>query len=222
MSQQTQSRVYSAALSPTSDPDLSWSLWQPVSASALVSALGNRTVVLGLDPFEDTQEVVASMRGDPLLSSLGISSINVNSYGCFSPPPPLQHVKVTEYHNTILDHYFLSSSEAENALIDSGAAGPGWERTGQTFMAATVDPCYGMKKVFRFYSPAARSHFGATMPVNGTCTGYHETAVYRLYSNRAMYGDPNHRYTIYGDIYRQMIDKGWIGEGVAMCIREGS
>jgi hypothetical protein len=83
------------------------------------------------------------------------------------------------------------------------------------------EECGGLRKADSGWDPEGFA-FGATMPVNGTCTGYHETAVYRLYSNRAMYGDPNHRYTIYGDIYRQMIDKGWIGEGVAMCIREGS
>ena len=47
------------------------------------------------------------------------------------------------------------------------------------------------------------------------------TAQAGLYNDRGIYGDSNHRYTK-GDTYRQMIDEGRIGEGVAMCIREGS
>jgi hypothetical protein len=247
MTQDTQSRLEAAATSPSSYPDLSWSLWQPLSATAFTSALGNRSVVLKIDPFQDPAEIANEMRTDPLLAGLGISTIEVDSFGCFEPPPPLQHVTITEYHNVALDHYFLSSSAAEDAAIEQGRAGPGWERTGETFRAATVDPCYGMKKVFRFYAPSAHSHFftvdaqecgglrkagsgwiaegiafGATMPVNGRCAGgLGETALYRLYNNRGMYDDANHRYTIRGDIYRQMIDKGWVAEGVAMCIHEG-
>lgn len=245
MSQQTQSKLYAAAMSPSSNPDLAWSLWYPLSASQSTTALGNRYVVLNIDPFQDANEIVAAMRADPLLRSLGITYTEVNGYACPAAIWPAQHVQVTEWHNTILDHYFLSSSEAENATIEQGGAGPGWERTGEVFHPEPVDACHGMKKVFRFYEPTAKSHFftvdgqecgglrtsnsgwipegvafGATMPVNGGCVGG-DTAVYRLYNNRAIYGDSNHRYTIRGDIYRQMMDKGWIGEGVAMCIHEG-
>jgi hypothetical protein len=246
MSQQTQSTVYAAAMSPSSNPDLAWSLWQPLSATTDTSLFGNRSVVLNVDPFQDGTEIVASMRADPRIAALGISFIEVNGWGCFSAGPPLRHVQVTEYRNVLLDHYFLSTSEAENASIDQGRAGPGWQRTGESFRPGTVDPCYGMKKVFRFYAPSAKSHFftadaeecgglrrggtgwdpegvvfGATMPVNGACVGWGETAVYRLYNNRWMFNDSNHRYTIRGDIYRQMIDHGWVGEGVAFCIRDG-
>jgi hypothetical protein len=244
MSQQTQDALYAAAMSPNSNPDLAWALWEPLSASSFTSVLGNRSVVLNVDPFQDVQEIVASMRADGMLASLGIGSIEVNSYAC-GVPPPLPHVRVTEYHNVLLDHYFLSSSDTENAMIEQGSAGPGWERTGESFLAAVVVACPALKKVFRFYAPSSRSHFftvdaeecgglrkqgtgwiaegvafGATMPVNGACVPG-ETALYRLYNNRWMYNDSNHRYTLRGDVYRQMIDRGWIGEGVAMCIREG-
>jgi len=42
---------------------------------------------------------------------------------------------VFEFHNTLLDHYFITADAAEAAAIDAGAAGPGWERTGLGFRA---------------------------------------------------------------------------------------
>jgi uncharacterized delta-60 repeat protein len=42
---------------------------------------------------------------------------------------------VFEFHNTLLDHYFITADPAEAAAIDAGAAGPGWERTGLGFRA---------------------------------------------------------------------------------------
>ena len=36
-----------------------------------------------------------------------------------------------EYHNTLLDHYFLAILPSEIAGIDDGKAGPGWVRTGE-------------------------------------------------------------------------------------------
>jgi serine protease len=69
---------------------------------------------------------------------------------------------VVEYHNTVLDHYFLAFLPVEISAIDSGKAGPGRVRTGETFV--TED--YGLwsigPQVFRFYgSPeiGPNSHF---------------------------------------------------------------
>jgi uncharacterized delta-60 repeat protein len=41
--------------------------------------------------------------------------------------------QVVEFYNGLLDHYFVSADPNEAAAIDSGAAGPGWARTGQSF-----------------------------------------------------------------------------------------
>ena len=40
---------------------------------------------------------------------------------------------LVEFHNSALDHYFMTARDVEAALIDQGNAGPGWSRTGQTF-----------------------------------------------------------------------------------------
>jgi photosystem II stability/assembly factor-like uncharacterized protein len=44
-------------------------------------------------------------------------------------------VEMVEFHNTLLDHYFITFDAAEAAGIDRGAAGPGWTRTGLSFPA---------------------------------------------------------------------------------------
>lgn len=244
MSEQTQSRVTAAVAQPESDAELYARLWEPLQAYAL-----NRSVVLSMDPFQDLPEMIAAMRADPLVATLKISSIGDNGGACFATMPPPQYQRITEYHNTILDHYFLSSSTEENAFIDSGGAGFGWVRTGESFLAIPPDVCYQSDRVFRFYGPGPNSHFytadpnecgglrtqisgwqaegiafGAVLPQDGLCpysvyTPY--TPVYRLYNNRWMFNDSNHRYTIRADTYQQMIGKGWIGEGVTLCIRNG-
>ena len=204
-------------------------------------------VVLSMDPFQDLPEIITSIRADPLAASLGIFQVEDNGGVCFATSPPPQYQRVTEYHNTILNHYFLSSSTEENTFIDSGGAGPGWVRTGESFLTIPPGSCYQSDRVFRFYGPEPNSHFytadpnecgglrtqksgwnaesvafGARLPQNGLCADARYTPVYRLYNNRWMFNDSNHRYTIRTNIYQQMIDKGWIGEGVALCVRNGN
>ena len=65
---------------------------------------------------------------------------------------------VVEFHNSGLDHYFITADASEASEIDGGAAGPGWVRTGQSFRAV------GDVEVCRFYgsqSPGPNSHFYA-------------------------------------------------------------
>jgi len=55
------------------------------------------------------------------------------------------------------------------------------------------------------------------MPADGACPARTVT-VYRLYNNRAQAMDSNHRYVVRPELYAQMMARGWIGEGVAMCL----
>ena len=57
---------------------------------------------------------------------------------------------VTEYYNSITDHYFVTSGDGERASIDSGGAGPGWSRTGFSF-TVSPGPREGWTPVCRFY-----------------------------------------------------------------------
>lgn len=203
-------------------------------------------IVLDMDPFQDVREMVDTMRSDPQIVSLGISAIGDNGGVCFATMPVPTYQRVTEYHNTLLNHYFLSSTKQENEILDSGGAGPGWVRTGETFLTIPPDVCYQSDRVFRFYGPQPNSHFytadpsecgylrnvdsgwkpegiafGAVLPKLGMCPSIYYTPVYRLYNNRWMFNDSNHRYTTRQDVYQEMLDKGWVGEGVALCVRDG-
>ncbi len=79
---------------------------------------------------------------------------------------------VLEFHNTILDHYFLAAGADEIASIQAGGAGPGWELTGQSFKAwlSMPGPEFAAVPVCRFYgglSGGPNSHFFTAEP--GEC-----------------------------------------------------
>ena len=246
MNAATQSRIVAAVTQPATDAELYARLWEPRKAEPVSTSLSNLMVILHMEPFQDLSEMIAAMRSDPQITALGISGIGDNGGVCLAALPVPMYQRVTEYHNTLLNHYFLSSTTQENESIDSGAAGPGWVRTGESFLTIPPDVCYGSQRVFRFYGPQPNSHFytsdtnecgnlrkpesgwnpegiafGATLPQLGQCPDSSYTPVYRLYNNRWKFNDSNHRYTIRTDIYQQMIGNGWIGEGVAFCVRDG-
>jgi hypothetical protein len=58
---------------------------------------------------------------------------------------------VVEFHNTVLDHYFMTADAAEAAAIDAGRAGPGWTRTGAALGRAWTNPDFTRAAVCRFY-----------------------------------------------------------------------
>jgi hypothetical protein len=70
-----------------------------------------------------------------------------------------------EFHNTLLDHYFVAASRGEIDGILDGAAGPGWSLTGQSFKVHPTMPAdtfTGVGPVCRFYGMPAggpNSHF---------------------------------------------------------------
>ena len=72
---------------------------------------------------------------------------------------------VVEYYNEWLDHYFMTASASEIALLDAGGQG-GWKRTGQTFKAWTqaADAPPGAQPVCRFYAKGPNSHFYTADP----------------------------------------------------------
>ena len=58
---------------------------------------------------------------------------------------------VTEFYNSILNHYFVTANLAEAASIDAGGSGPGWSRTLQTWNAWVNGPIPQAAEVCRFY-----------------------------------------------------------------------
>lgn len=70
--------------------------------------------------------------------------------------------RVTEFHNTTLNHYFITADENEKTAIRSGAAGAGWVETGQNFWAWTPNVLEESAFVCRFYGDPVKgpnSHF---------------------------------------------------------------
>jgi len=86
----------------------------------------------------------------------------------FIIPSDQAPVSVVEYYNVELRHYFLTAHADEMAAIEAGSAGPGWTRTGWSFLAYPVGspqpdslcPSTGCGvPVSRFYSGYSNSHF---------------------------------------------------------------
>jgi fermentation-respiration switch protein FrsA (DUF1100 family) len=152
---------------------------------------------------------------------------------------------VLEFHNTVLDHYFMAAGAGEIQGILNGAAGPGWELTGQSFKAwlTAPDPAAGAVPVCRFYGAGPNSHFFTAsadecaivkrdtgwffegtgfylQPVdaNRQCpAGFLQ--VERAYNNGFPRNDSNHRFTTSDSTLRAMGQKGWTIEGPVMCAR---
>lgn len=146
-----------------------------------------------------------------------------------------------EYYNTALRHYFMSASPGEMQVVESGAAGPGWVRTGGQF-GVFSDPADApnLSPVCRFYAPGPNSHFYTAepgdceyvktlggwiyegiafyveRPVNGACAAG-TTPVYRTYNNGFPRDDSNHRFTVDATVYSHAASLGHVPEGVAMC-----
>ena len=143
-----------------------------------------------------------------------------------------------EYYYAAWDQYFVTAFPEEIALLDGGAFGGVWQRTGQTFPVATqavppfVDTCRFFSVNFapksaHFYTPFASecaqvkanpdwqfesvSFYLALSDASGACPPG-TAALYRLYNNGAG-GAPNHRYTTQRATFAHMVALGWIAEG---------
>jgi uncharacterized protein DUF5648 len=146
---------------------------------------------------------------------------------------------VTEFHNTLLNHYFLTANPIEAMSIDAGASGPGWSRTGGRFKSG------GSNAVCRFFGVQSaggpNGHFYTADPAEceqvkrdpgwrfesldfsitptnpgGVCPAGLAN-IYRAYNNRFAQRDSNHRITADFSAYQTQIALGWTGEGVVMC-----
>lgn len=143
-----------------------------------------------------------------------------------------------EYYYQAWDYYFVTSFRDEIAILDGGAFGGVWKRTGQTFQVWT-DASSGGLPTCRFFSTGfapKSSHFYS--PNAAECTGLKSnpdwqyesiayylqlpdaagacsagtTVLYRLY-NQGMGGAPNHRFTTDHTTFQQMQTAGWQFEG---------
>ena len=151
-----------------------------------------------------------------------------------------QTVVAVEYHYAAWDHYFLTASQDEIAVLDGGAFGGVWKRTGQTFSAwsqatgGALPTCRFFSTAFdpkssHFYTPYAKEcsdlqagstwqfeniAFYVRLPdASGNCPAG-TRILYRFYNNGAG-GAPNHRYTTSPTVLQTLLAAGWTMEGDA-------
>jgi Repeat of unknown function (DUF5648) len=136
----------------------------------------------------------------------------------------------------------VTASPDEIAVLDGGAFGGVWQRTGQSFNvwpsavnATATATCRFFSTAFapkssHFYTPFADEctalkanpawqfesiAFYVQLPdINGNCAAG-TVPLYRLYNN-GMGGAPNHRYTTSLATLNQMLAAGWTFEGNAV------
>jgi hypothetical protein len=155
-------------------------------------------------------------------------------------------VDTVEYYYAATNHYFITAAPDEISAIDAGKSG-GWTRTGYTFKVQNA-ALSGYTPVCRFYSanlaprnthfytPSAAECNGLKTNTDWRYEGYAfyvrtpdagdacptgSTKIYRLYNNRQD-GAPNHRYISDLTVRSQMINQGWVPEGVAFCAESTS
>ena len=96
-----------------------------------------------------------------LKSTLG--GLTLGWLSVLAAPSIADTVTVYEFYNAGLKHYFRTADAVEAAAIDQGAAGPGWVRTGDDFLAYSSSAALaGGIDVCRFYGsifPGPNSHF---------------------------------------------------------------
>lgn len=187
--------------------------------------------------------------GSDYFSQVGVMLPLVREY--LTPDTvPSEFVPVVEYYHPALDHYFMTASPVEIAILDGGNP-PGWQRTRFRFLAY-AGPGAGRSPVCRYYQRDNNSHFysadpaqcaqvaimfpdwtfesanvfymGLPNPSSGACgAGTHP--VYRFYHPSVV----NHRFpaeqTVANDLNATW---GWIPEGYgpgplypAMCSPNG-
>jgi hypothetical protein len=154
-------------------------------------------------------------------------------------PPPPTNLRVVEYYNATFDHYFMTADAEEMSLLDSGAFGGSWARTGLSFGAYT-EAVNNAVPVCRYFSASfapKSSHFysafagecsavaanpdwlfeGVAFQVPVPDTMGHclsgTLPIHRLYNN-GQGGAPNHRFVADDALVADFVDhRGYVSEG---------
>jgi len=183
-----------------------------------------------------------------LATSGAVESAWRNGRACFAAAPPDTVAEFLEFFHAGLDHYFYSGDAGEIAAIDAGTVGPWTRTgksfrvvTQPGCVETTTDTV-----VYRFFGrPGAgpNSHFftrdraecyavdksaqwdfeglpfWATAPdADGSCPAPFAQQRMPLYRVWRPFGDSNHRLTTDRAVVGEMVARGWIDEGVAMCV----
>jgi len=137
----------------------------------------------------------------------------------------------------------IDAGLAGPAWVRTGYTFFAWtEFFGFTAEALGEFPPRGFKRVSRFHAPGANSHFYTADPgeieslqrpgtgwnsegdafllnvpeSTGQCASFLRP-MHRLYNNRGMFNDGNHRFVLDESERQIMVARGWIDEGIAFC-----
>jgi len=216
--------------------------------SAYAELLGNplrtvpRSTYIGLGyPLLDNPHDIRSQ----LLATGEFAEVWVNGLLCF-PLMPDRFGRVVEYFNADLGHYFYTPDLAEQTILDAGHPIGGWGRTGQGFNVLLSPGCHEgrpERPTYRFLGKPGvgpRSHvftaqrdecrvvdrsgawifegsqFWATPTPGNGCSAPAEVPLHRLWK---AFGEGNHRFTTDWAVVEEMRGKGWVYEGVRMCVK---
>lgn len=169
-----------------------------------------------------------------------LQSMSGTSYAAaFDSPAANPAVPVVEYYHAGFDHYFITADPVEVGVLDGGAFGGVWKRTGKSFNAYLA-AAPGSSVVCRFFSTTfapKSSHFYTG--IGSECDGLRANPnwqfesfafhiglpdaagncpvatkpVYRLY-NSGQGGAPNHRFTTDPDVRNDFVThRGFTSEG---------
>jgi hypothetical protein len=171
-----------------------------------------------------------------LLFHLALAIVLLGAIG--ARPVSAQTQTAVEYYYAAWDYYFITSFPEEQAVLDGGAFGGVWKRTGQTFnvWSQPVANSFPACRFFQHQLCPKSSHFYTPFPAECTKVKndpnwqYEAIAfylqlpfasalcpsgtqvLYRMYNN-GMGGAPNHRYTTSLTVLNQMVSAGWVFEG---------
>lgn len=193
-------------------------------------AAGQYSVTVSIAKYDASTRMLSNECGGPW---------NVGTLTISNQPGPTSTGDVVEFHNVVLNRYFVTQGAGEIAVLDSGQIA-GWSRTGLHFLAYLPGGSDGRGlRVVRGYKPSTVGHlftvlraefdyvnFGTIsgewllesfdafeLPVPNVVTGQCPVGtvpLYRFWDGRS---DADHRYTTDAGARQQMIDLGYITEG---------
>ena len=191
--------------------------------------------------------LAGQLSGDPVARATSARMTSVAGGGDdvlktdYIAPSPAQAGEriVVEFRNDALNHYFITAEPSDAALLDAGVI-PGWQRTGFNFKEwARGGPGLPACRFFGTPGIGPNSHFytisdyecwltkanpywlyegiafNSDAPVAEVCAA-DRIPVVRLYNN-GMGGQASHRFVTSHSEVREMVQRGWMVEGVVFC-----
>ncbi len=196
--------------------------------------------------FPPLVDVPISM--DRLVASGEFQWVHRNGYTCFSAAPPDATQTFVEFYHAGLDHYFYTGDAGEIAAIEAGKVGawvrtgqwfravtqPGCEfsttdsavyrfagRPGKGpsshFFTRDRAECYAVDRSGQ-WDFEGQPMWATPVSADGTCSAPYAQNRVPLYRVWRPFGDSNHRFSTKRAIVDEMVAKGWVDEGAAMCV----